>query len=86
MRTLGSETYMERFEALLRGSEEEAFAKLRALRDEHQGYVCLRYSCPMQFLDDLGYCLALTDFEEGTKTRTSCTRPDLRRLAIALLQ
>jgi hypothetical protein len=30
---------MERFEALLSGSEEEAIASLRALRDEHQGYV-----------------------------------------------
>jgi hypothetical protein len=30
---------MERFEALLSGSEEEAIARLRVLRDEHQGYV-----------------------------------------------
>jgi hypothetical protein len=30
---------MERFQALLSGSEEEAIAKLRVLRDEHQGYV-----------------------------------------------
>ena len=29
---------MERFEALLSGSEEEAIASLRALRDEYQGY------------------------------------------------
>jgi hypothetical protein len=30
---------LECFEALLSGSEEEAIAKLRVLRDEHQGYV-----------------------------------------------
>jgi hypothetical protein len=30
---------MERFQALLSGSEEEAIVKLRALRDEHQGHM-----------------------------------------------
>jgi hypothetical protein len=30
---------MERFEALLSGSEEEAIARLRVLREEHQGHM-----------------------------------------------
>lgn len=36
---MSSQFDIERFKALMSGSEEEAIKKLRALRDEHQGYV-----------------------------------------------
>jgi hypothetical protein len=47
---------MERFEALLSGSEEEAIARLRVLRDEHQGYVRANVAqCIQTIKMDAGY-------------------------------